>query len=825
MSRNRKQKLTSGPSTKGQTVYLPLSTDANPANGVTIQGPDSVGVTPLVLTLPSSVVLNGVVKSDASGNLSNSLVVDANISLTAAIALGKLAALTNNKAVATNGSGVLVPSTTSDVELGYVTGVTSAIQTQINNKQDASTAATLTGTQTLTNKTLTSPIINTPETDIVLVDEQSSTPATPASGKMKFYSKTDNNFYTLNSSGTETKIGSGSGGINYITNSSAESDTSGWAAYSNTAQNIPVNATGGTATGLTFSRSTSSPLIGTGSFLMAQANSTSLQGKGVSYDYTIDSAFQASVLGVSFNYNASSTFVTADGITAPKNDGTTSTNAGNSDVEVFMYDITNAILIPVTPQVISGKGSNNYKFVGTFQTASNSLSYRLIFHVATANANATGWNFKFDNVVVGPQVISNGSTITDWQAYTPTFVGFGTPSAVNFQYRRVGGNLEIDGYFTAGTTTATPASFTFPTGLVAASTLTSLQIVGQHGSNTTGVTANTTILAGPSATVFNFGFSNSTGGDMTAINGSAYSTGTTFSVQAMVPITGWSSNVVMSNDTDTRVVAAQYAIGTGASTANAVQINFDTKVVDTHGAVTTGVGAWKFTAPVSGIYNVSCNILGTVGVINLKLYKNSALYLDLATCQVSEFTSSSTLISLVSGDVVDLRPDATFTPIGGSAPYVSFVSINRLSGPAAIAATDSVNCRYHGSVSTITSALANITYTTSDFDTHGAYASGTYTVPTSGVYNVRANVSVTATTVAAGNAAIMQVNKNGSAYANSQIVAGAATSKPLILNIDDLVKCVAGDTITVQVSFNGTTPSITSSNTYNFLAINKVGNG
>lgn len=44
-------------------------------------------------------------------------------------------------------------------ELGYVDGVTSAIQTQIDTKAPSSTAVTLTGTQTLTNKTLTNPVI------------------------------------------------------------------------------------------------------------------------------------------------------------------------------------------------------------------------------------------------------------------------------------------------------------------------------------------------------------------------------------------------------------------------------------------------------------------------------------------------------------------------------------------------------------------------------------------------------------------------------------------------------------------------------------------
>jgi hypothetical protein len=61
------------------------------------------------------------------GNLTNS-----NISSSAAIAVSKLAAQTASKALASDASGFITPSTTTSTELGYVSGVTSAIQTQLN---------------------------------------------------------------------------------------------------------------------------------------------------------------------------------------------------------------------------------------------------------------------------------------------------------------------------------------------------------------------------------------------------------------------------------------------------------------------------------------------------------------------------------------------------------------------------------------------------------------------------------------------------------------------------------------------------------------------
>ena len=48
----------------------------------------------------------------------------------------------------------------TDTEIGYLDGVTSAIQTQLNDKVSSADGVTLTGTQTLTNKTLTTPTIN-----------------------------------------------------------------------------------------------------------------------------------------------------------------------------------------------------------------------------------------------------------------------------------------------------------------------------------------------------------------------------------------------------------------------------------------------------------------------------------------------------------------------------------------------------------------------------------------------------------------------------------------------------------------------------------------
>lgn len=92
----------------------------------------------------------------------------------------------------------------SATELGYLDGVTSAVQTQIDAKAASSTAVTLTGTQTLTNKTLTSPAINTATaTGAILVapEERTTVSATAATGTINFDAATQGVlYYTSNAS-------------------------------------------------------------------------------------------------------------------------------------------------------------------------------------------------------------------------------------------------------------------------------------------------------------------------------------------------------------------------------------------------------------------------------------------------------------------------------------------------------------------------------------------------------------------------------------------------------------------------------------------------
>lgn len=105
-------------------------------------------------------------ESEVTGNLPaaniGSDIVNANIDAAAAIALSKLAALTFNRLLLSDGSGIVSVSSVTNTEAGHLSGVTSAIQTQLNAKaadadvikKDGSVA--FTGPQSMGSSKLTS---------------------------------------------------------------------------------------------------------------------------------------------------------------------------------------------------------------------------------------------------------------------------------------------------------------------------------------------------------------------------------------------------------------------------------------------------------------------------------------------------------------------------------------------------------------------------------------------------------------------------------------------------------------------------------------------
>lgn len=196
--------------------------------------------------------------------------------------------------------------------------------------------------------------------------------------------------------------GAGVGGINYLAGDdfNFENTTGNWATYDDGASATPVDGTLGSPSAITISQNTTTPQIGAGELRISKAASDG-QGEGTSVDLTVEEAFKSSVNKIEFYYRLSTPgdFVTG----------------ADSSVQVFLYDVTGAALIPLSNEDIIGQsGKFRATFVGTGNT-----SLRLIFHVT--DTVATAWAMDVDNVVVGPSEDVKGLAGSATQETTITF--------------------------------------------------------------------------------------------------------------------------------------------------------------------------------------------------------------------------------------------------------------------------------------------------------------------------------------------------------------------------------------------------------------------
>lgn len=593
--------------------------------------------------------------------------------------------------------------------------------------------------------------------------------------------------------------------INYIANGYADNSTTGWATYADTAGTSPVDGTGGSPS-VTISTSSSSPLIGSNSFLLAKGASN-LKGNGWSYNFTIDAGYQAKVLQISANYLvASGTFVAGSGPSSP------------SDVTVWIYDVTNAVLIqPSSISFLSNSSTISDQFNATFQTASNSTSYRLIFHVGSTSASA--YTLKMDNITVSPSTYVYGTPITDWQTYTPTFTSFGTATSINFLWRRVGSNVEIRGNFVAGTTVASEGRISLPN-VTSISTLPSISIAGKltRGNTTATNIKGFDVLIEPSVSYVTFGLDEYQTAlpSLSKRDGSGVcSSGETISLYATIPIQGWSSSVQTSDQTDTRIVSFSGNKSSNQSvTAATTNISYSS-LKDTHGAWN---GTDTYTVPVSGDYIVSITTNASGNAEIIAYVNGTTTSRMVGTANSANWLGASNIVyNLKVGDLLTFRSTASVT-ITGSAGQNN-ISISRITGPSAIAATESVSARYYVSAGASTTGGNPFNYDTKDWDSHGAVTTGAttwkFTAPIAGEYLVTG-----LTFIAASGTYLLY--KNGS---NNRAISGFVVNTT-IASFSTKIKLLAGDYIDIRNQTTGT-PTAAGGSTIsgtNYIEINKVGN-
>lgn len=549
---------------------------------------------------------------------------------------------------------------------------------------------------------------------------------------------------------------------NYITNGDLTFGLRGFVTYNDGAVSRPVDGVGGTPT-VSISVETAFALAGDSSLRFSKPASNA-QGQGVSTDFKIDAADQAKPLQIDFDWTIENNFV---GSTNP---------AVDSDVIVYLYDITNARLIEPSGRLLEPAiSTQKYRYRGTFQTSPDSVDYRLIYHVATTSTST--YDIIIDNIRVGPQVVSNGAVVTDWQSYTPTG-SWNTNSTYTGRFRRVGDNLEVQvGIDLTGAPNSAALTINIPTGLTIDTTklVNSTTTIPQVGIGTvrdTGINnypitvhynSTTSVAVTAQRTVAGTNPVNiDSGSQVTQAVPFSFNTGDQVQIDFKVPIVGWSSNVQMSNDTDTRVVAlAARQLSPISVTANN-PIPYSNVDFDTHGGFNNPT-AGRYRIPVSGIYRLSVTgIITSSTQAELELWVNGVNTLDFTSVasNATRWDSGSITRQLNAGDIIDVRPNSTAT-------VASYFFAERLSGPSQVAASEAV---YASATSTAgqsvpSSAVTIMQTTAKDYDSHNALQIGIntrFTAPISGLYEFNAFCSYNSNqSWTEGNVAVIELAKNG----------------------------------------------------------------
>jgi len=567
-----------------------------------------------------------------------------------------------------------------------------------------------------------------------------------------------------------------SGSKNYIENGDFEdNNTTGWSLFNTTINSTTKIPTGSIVAGAAgfnaLSVSGSSPLAGSYSLSVSTAAGVTITTTGygfISDAFTIDREDQAKVMGFSFYYEA---------VSGTMNFSGTSSNT----FAVYIRDVSGGAWIQPAGVYNLVQSSGSGICSGTFQTTATGTQYQVA--VLMINTVSAAVSMRFDDFQLGPQKVLAGAAISDWVSYTPVFTGMGSGSytSATGRYRRVGDSYEVQIEAIKDATSGTGAAniacsvpFTIDTSKFDTSS-TGSSVCGTFLQSQT---AYSGVVLVESINTVSFYTGTASG----SFKGSMWLSNSQIGAFFTLPAAGLSSNTVLSQDTDTRVVAAS-AYGSPAIASAGNPIIFATSSIDTHASYSVSTG--RYTVPVSGKYRLSY-VHNSTNTYLVTPYINAVNTGIVMGSVISGAGSGSIILDLQAGQIVDHRPSGSTGAFSGSGGNFS---IERLSGPATIAASESVVLRaYASGGQTLTTSTSTIQYNNKTFDSHSAFNTSTYTftAPISGTYLVSAKYYMS-------NSTPCYIGINGLNYSYS--LDGDANGRTY--QITDFIQLLAGQTVTI----------------------------
>lgn len=365
-----------------------------------------------------------------------------------------------------------------------------------------------TSTQTLTNKTITGASIQTPTRSDVKQDTKANLityASTASNGQIVFATDEEKMFQVLDNALVELGAGGGVGSVDIMF--ADQFDETTIASYSVTGT-VDITETAAEV------------LQGTKTLKITHTG-------GATAERTVPVDIKFRGKNVTLSLDLAST-ATSGNLTLSVDDETNTVNLVNTE--------------SIQPQE---SGETSVKRSVSFIIPSDCEELKYSFNAVSESGAIS----RVDNIVIELTETARLSTtitvpvMTEWVSYSPALVGFGTPTNVQFQYRRVGVNLEVQGKFTSGTSTAVEAQIPIPSGLVLGDILNipSIMLVGK-GTYAHATNFEIQVLATSGDTFLNLGVYNSsgTGVGLTPITGSgAVASGQSISFFASAPIASW----------------------------------------------------------------------------------------------------------------------------------------------------------------------------------------------------------------------------------------------------------------------------------------------
>ena len=518
--------------------------------------------------LPLTTGVTGILPLANGGTNKNLTAVPGGVVYTDSDSHEVTAAGTSGQYLKSNGAGA--PSFSAvDISTASVTGTLA-----VGNGGTGVTTSTGTGNTVLsTSPTLVTPVLGvasaTSETitgtagaGFLELQEQSAAPSNPAATKLRIYGKTaDEGLYFLNSSGTETQVGSGSGEKNYLAtgSSTAASWTSTGAgelvATDTTGAELPRPNT--TKTGIKFTGVSGSTAYAYYRFILDDADAN--KKLKVQFDMKPVSGYVASDFKVDVYSNTANDYTT-----------------GNTRLALS----TDSSSISALPNL-----TGTYR--STFDAPAVSAKY---IEVRIGMNAAHVHSLVLSDFIVGPGVVTQGAAMSAPTAYTATITGAGTVTSPTYTWSRRGQFMDITAEFTTGTVSGTSGSISMPSGFTIDSLIGgSATIFGRWARN------NATATTRKGGTLFG-----SSGGTTLSFGTDDYTT-------AVNPFTTIAGSTLWANTeyVTAQIIGIPIAEWAGSGTVNVVQndveyaFNTDTSNADnttSFGYGPAGVAIGSFTA-------------------------------------------------------------------------------------------------------------------------------------------------------------------------------------------------------------------------------------